>query len=149
MIKITYYRENNDPESSVVGYFGLYIDAGEWDFYFSKLRLINNKEGGRFIAPPSEKFTTSEGIEKYANFFWAGSKSKDKFQKEVIKAINEWNAKNKPSALQGSSKIPQQKKMPSGLPLTPSQEYPGTGHYTAPEQKMESKHSEANDDLPF
>jgi len=85
-IKVTYYKQNLDPNSSVVGFLGLYIES--MDLYLSKLRYIRNKNGGFFVAPPSEKYTDKEGKQCFQNYFWFGKKMADGFQKAASKAID-------------------------------------------------------------
>lgn len=92
-IKITYFTQPNTT-GYIVATFGVHIVS--WDLYLSKLKLIRKKDGGLFIAPPSEEYRDPKtGEKKFANFFWFGDKTERFFQSECLKAIkNHCESKN-------------------------------------------------------
>lgn len=91
-IKCTYFRQNLDQTSSVVGTLGLHIE--EWDLYFSKCKMIRTNEGKYFIAPPAEKNIDPEtGENKYSNYWWFGKSASERFQKSAVDAVNSFIAK--------------------------------------------------------
>ncbi len=88
-IRITYFNPVHDERSSIVGHFGCYLV--EQDLYLAKWKLIHKKDGGIFVAPPSEKYTDPKtGKEAYANFCWFGSKLGSAFQDTAIDAIRSY-----------------------------------------------------------
>lgn len=89
-MKVTYMNLNSEP-GSVVATIGIHIFS--MDFYMSKIRLVKRKDGGLYLAPPSEKYTSQKtGKEEYSNFFWFGPKSADFFQNEGFSAIRAYCA---------------------------------------------------------
>lgn len=91
-IKITYYTPVNDDRSQVVALFGCYVV--KQDLYFSKWKLIHKKDGGLFIAPPSEKYTDPKtGQDAYSNFCWFGSKTSALFQEAALESIKSYCAR--------------------------------------------------------
>lgn len=91
-MKVTYYRQNQDQNSSVVAYLGLYLE--NIDLYLSKLRYIRKRDGGFFISFPSEKYTDKEGKGAYQNYCWFGKKFGDSFQKKAHDVINAYIEEN-------------------------------------------------------
>jgi hypothetical protein len=85
-IKITFLQKSNDPNAQVIATFGAHIVS--MDLFFSKVKLIRKKDGGVFVAPPSEQYKDKQsGETKYANFWWFGEKSSSFFQTECMKAL--------------------------------------------------------------
>lgn len=85
-IKITYLTPINDDKSQVIAIFGCYI--ARQDLYFSKMKLIQKRDGGMFIAPPSEKYVDPKtGQDAYGNFFWFGPKNAPIFQEMALESI--------------------------------------------------------------
>ena len=88
-IKITYYTPINDDRSQVIALFGCYVV--KQDLYFSKWKLIHKKDGGMFIAPPSEKYTDPKtGQDAYANLCWYGQKNAGAFQEAALESIKSY-----------------------------------------------------------
>lgn len=88
-IKITYYNPVADDRSSVIANFGCHLV--KQDLYFAKCKLIYKKNGGMFIAPPSEKYTDPKtGKEAYGNFFWFGPKNNAMFQETCLESIKSY-----------------------------------------------------------
>lgn len=88
-IKITYYNPVADDRSQVIANFGCHIV--KQDLYFAKLKLIYKKNGGLFIAPPSEKYIDPKtGKEAYGNFFWYGAKNNTIFQEMCLESIKSY-----------------------------------------------------------
>ena len=97
-IEITYYFKSNDPESKIVGEFGVKIP--EWDLYFSKMKLIKTLNGGLFIGAPSYKHKDKEGKEEYKDYWFFGKEKGARFKEAVLKAVQEYIEKkfgNKPA----------------------------------------------------
>lgn len=88
-IKITFFQLNNNKDSPVAANLGIYVISMDW--YFSKLKLVEKKDGTFYVAPPAEEYTNPEtGKKEYSNYWWHGKKSSDFFQKEVMKAIDKY-----------------------------------------------------------
>lgn len=91
-IKITYFTPINDDRSQVIALFGCYVV--KQDLYFAKWKLVHKKDGGVFIAPPSEKYTDPKtGKDAYANFCWYGSKHGPAFQEAALESIKSYCAR--------------------------------------------------------
>jgi hypothetical protein len=85
-IKITYFTQMQDLKSSTIALFGCYVT--KQDLYFSKMKLVQKKDGGIFIAPPSEKYVDPKtGQDAYSNFFWYGNRTAQIFQETALEAI--------------------------------------------------------------
>lgn len=88
-IKITYFTQMNDPKSPVLAIFGCYI--AKQDLYLSQLKIIQKKDGGIFIAPPSQKYVDPKtGQDAYGNFFWFGTRIAPIFQETAIESIKSY-----------------------------------------------------------
>ena len=87
-MKVTYYKQNESTNSSVVGYFGLHLE--KMDMYLSKMKYIRNKNGGFFVAFPSEKYTNKDGEEKYSPYFCFAKATNERFQSSAKKALEEY-----------------------------------------------------------
>ncbi len=84
-IKVTYMSLTTN-ESSIIATLGMHIIS--MDLYLAKIKLVRRKDGGLYLAPPSEKYTSQRtGKDEYSNFFWFGDKTSDFFQQEGFKAI--------------------------------------------------------------
>ena len=91
-IKITYYTPISEERSQVVALFGCYVV--KQDLYFSKWKLIHKKDGGLFIAPPSEKYQDPKtGQDAYSNFCWFGSKTASLFQEAALESLKSYCAR--------------------------------------------------------
>lgn len=101
-IKVTYLNINQES-GSVIATIGMHILS--MDFYMSKIRLVRRKDGGLYLAPPSEKYVNQKtGKEDYSNYFWFGSKSADFFQNEGFSAIRAFcMAKGMPDPTNGQA----------------------------------------------
>lgn len=88
-IKLTYLNINNDHSSNVIATMGMCIIS--MDMYLAKIKLIRRKDGQLYLAPPSEKYTsTKTGKEEYSNYYWFGSKTAEFFQKQGFLAIKSY-----------------------------------------------------------
>ena len=101
-IKVTYLNLPTKPES-VLATFGIHIIS--MDFYLPKIKLVRRKDGGLYLAPPSEKYINQRsGKEEFSNFWWFGPKTSDFFQIEGFKAIRAYcEAKGMPDPTNGQS----------------------------------------------
>lgn len=88
-IRVTYYNQTQEGKNQfILATVGLHIKS--MDMYLAKCKLLRKKDGGCYIAPPSEKYTDPKtGSDKWANFFWFGDKTSEFFQKEALNAITE------------------------------------------------------------
>lgn len=84
-IKVTYYRQNKDERSNVVGYLGLYLD--DLDLYLS-CRYVRRKDGGFFVSSHSEEYQDKNGNKAYNNHFWFGKKFGGAFQEKAQHSIH-------------------------------------------------------------
>jgi hypothetical protein len=88
-IKITYFTPMNDGKSSVIAVFGCYVV--KQDLYFSQMKLLQKKDGGIFISPPSQKYTDPKtGKDTYSNFFWYGNRVAPIFQETCLASIKSY-----------------------------------------------------------
>lgn len=88
-IKITFLQMNDNKDLNVVATFGIYVSSIDW--YFAKLKLVRKKDGTFYVASPSEEYLNSAtGKKEYSNFWWHGKKSGEFFQKEVMKALDNY-----------------------------------------------------------
>jgi len=87
-MEITYYFKSRDPESKIVGEFGLKIP--EWDLYFSKMKVIRTLNGGLFIAGPSFKGKDKDGKEIYKDYWWFGKDTGARFKEKVLKLVEDY-----------------------------------------------------------
>ena len=88
-LKITFYTPVTDERSQVIAIFGCY--AVNDDIYFSKCKLIRKKDGGLFVAMPSEKYTDPKtGQDAFQNFCWYGTKKAQFFQELALESIKSY-----------------------------------------------------------
>ena len=84
-IKVTYYRQNKDERSNVVGYLGLYLE--ELDLYLS-CRYVRRRDGGFFVSSHSDEYQDRDGNKAYNNHFWFGKRLGGAFQERAQHAIH-------------------------------------------------------------
>lgn len=88
-IKITYFTPMNDGKSSVIAVFGCYV--AKQDLYFSQMKMLQKKDGGIFISPPSQKYVDPKtGKDTYGNYFWYGSRVAQIFQETCLASIKSY-----------------------------------------------------------
>jgi hypothetical protein len=87
---VTYYNPTQEGKNQfILATVGLHIKS--MDMYLAKCKLLRKKDGGCYIAPPSEKYIDPKtGSDKWSNFFWFGEKTSEFFQKEALNAITEY-----------------------------------------------------------
>lgn len=86
-MRVTFLNLSKDSQSPVIATIGFYIFS--MDMYLSKVKLVKKKDGGFYLAPPSEKYQDPKtGKEAYGNFFWFGEKSSEFFQKQALQALS-------------------------------------------------------------
>ena len=85
-IEVKFLHQPNSDQTSVVATFGIHIKS--IDLYMSKCKLIKKKDGGMYVAPPSEEYTDQDGKKKWSNFWWFGDSTSSYFQSEVRKALD-------------------------------------------------------------
>lgn len=88
-IKITYFTPLTDGKSATIALFGCYVV--KQDLYLSQMKLIQKKDGGIFIASPSQKYVDPKtGRDEYGNFFWYGSRVAPIFQETALDSIKSY-----------------------------------------------------------
>jgi hypothetical protein len=93
-MKITKYRKC-DKEGSLLGYFSMtYVDSyGER--FINDMKLFRNRDGHQFIVHPDRSYQTEDGQTKFAAYTGYTERAfSDKFQIDVLKALNEYMTQN-------------------------------------------------------
>ena len=86
-IEIIYYYKSKDPQSKVVGEFGVRIP--EWGLTFHKMKLIRALNGNLFATAPSYKYTDKDGKEVYKEYWMFEKETGRRFFDSVLKAVKE------------------------------------------------------------
>ena len=86
-MEITYYFKSRDPESKIVGTFGLKIP--KWDITFTNMKLIKTLNGGLFVAGPSYESKDKEGNKQYRDYWYFGKDTGARFKEKVLKLVEE------------------------------------------------------------
>jgi len=76
--------------SSIISEFSVKIT--KWGLTFFKLKQIQAKNGGSFIAGPSEKYKNAQGEEKYSKYWMFDKETDERFQTAVKRALEEFLA---------------------------------------------------------
>lgn len=92
MINVTHYKQINDPKSNVVALVNFYID--DWDLHLNGCRYIRKRNGGFFVAYPSDKKERENGEPSYYPWYAFGKRVHGRFQSSSQKAINEYIKRN-------------------------------------------------------
>lgn len=92
-ISVTCFFLNKNKDDKVVANLGLKINS--MDLFFGYVKLVKKTDGTFYVAPPcQEKICYKTGKKLYKNYWWFGSRTSSFFQKESIKAINDYCEKN-------------------------------------------------------
>ena len=87
--EMVYYRRVQNG-SSIMAEFAIRIP--KWDLTLYKLKLIQGKSGGTFISGPSEEYKDKAGERKFSRYWAFGKETDERFQKEVKRFVEEYNA---------------------------------------------------------
>lgn len=91
-IKITYYRQVENPTSNVHGMLSIKIE--EYDLYINGIKEILTAEGKRFFSLPAREYKDKEGETKYQKLVYFGKERSEKFQAALRVALQQYKIAN-------------------------------------------------------